>query len=220
MPLFVQVVTKFFIYMKTTTTNKGKGKAASEAKAAAETMQNNDSNINVSLPALFNHSLPTRQETRKIFKSEIIAEIMGFFAWYNTVRKDFGKLCNALELHRQGKTTEAAEAKSKLTGIALAINDLITINRGEISLAMVDQILLQGDAKPMFAASDFLAKKEFANYEKRVNEGKAAKDANGVVKPYKPSFDGKMWTAERFTKCFLLACNSKHIKEQKALEAL
>jgi hypothetical protein len=218
MPLFVQVVTKFFIYMKTTTTNKGKGEGKVQAATTSEAQA--AETVNVSLPALFNHSLPTRQETRKIFKSEIIAEIMGFFAWYNTVRKDFGKLCNALELHRQGKTTEAAEAKNKLTGIALAINDLISINRGEISLAMVDQILLQGDAKPMFAASDFLAKKEFANYEKRVNEGKAAKDANGVVKPYKPSFDGKMWTAERFTKCFLLACNSKHIKEQKALEAL
>ena len=219
-----------------TTNKQGKGKAeaeqalkaaeaeqalkaaeAEQALKAAEAELKADSTKLISIFA--GETMPTRSEAKNNLNNGLKQIVTGFFSWFNVFAKLFVNLSTALELEKTDKD-QAQILRSKLGDVGQNLFNVISLNRSDIDMTVLHDILMNRNAQPIFDASDFIQKVRFAAYLKKVTENKVTKDKDGNIRSFAAFDKSTQWTAPYFTRCLLLACSKKHIKEQKALEAL
>ena len=192
-------------------------KAVEAAKAKAAEALKADSSKLVSIFA--GETMPTKAEAKNNLNHDLKQVVTGFFAWFNVFCKLFVNLSTALELEKTDKDA-AKVLRSKLGDVGQNLFNFISLNRSDIDMNVLHDILLNRNAQPVFSASDYIQKARFDAYLKRVIEGKATKDKDGNVRPFAKFDKNSQWTAPYFTRCLLLACSKKHIKEQRQVELL
>lgn len=209
-----------------TTNGKGMSKAdgaeAAEAKAAeaeakaAEALKADSSKL-VSIFA--GETMPTKAEAKNNLNHDLKQVVTGFFAWFNVFCKLFVNLSTALELEKTDKDA-ANVLRSKLGDVGQNLFNFVSLNRSDIDMSVLHDILLNRNAQPVFSASDYIQKGRLTAYNKRVADGTATKDKDGNVRPFARFDKNSQWTAPYFTRCLLLACSKKHLKEQRQAELL
>ncbi len=158
--------------------------------------------------------MPTKSEAKNSLNNDLKHIVTGFFAWFNTFAKLFVNLSTALELEKTDKDA-AKVLRSKLGDIGQNLFNVISLTRSDIDMVVLHDILLNRNAKPVFEASDYIQKGRLTAYNKRVADGTATKDKEGNIRPFVQFDKNSQWTAPYFTRCLLIACSKKHLKDQR-----
>jgi len=191
-------------------------KAQAAAAAAAEALKADSTKL-VSIFA--GETMPTKSEAKNNLNNDLKQVVTGFFAWFNVFCKLFVNLSTALELEKTDKDA-AKVLRSKLGDVGQNLFNFVSLNRSDIDMSVLHDILLNRNAQPVFSASDYIQKGRLTAYNKRVADGTATKDKEGNIRPFAKFDKNSQWTAPYFTRCLLLACSKKYIKEQRQVELL